>query len=124
LAIGRERGISQSSEQGRVTQTSGSKDKKVAAVQAEIARERAESLARGAQRLRTTLSTLRDADAGTAPAKGKDRAQLLAEASEACLAYLVQREIMGLGAQDAQAVRKEFQVPPDVWNSMGALRRS
>jgi hypothetical protein len=32
--------------------------------------------------------------------------------------------VVGLGAQDAQAIRKDFQVPQDVWNSMGALRRS
>lgn len=104
-------------------QSPGGKDRKLAAVEAEIARERAESLARGAQRLRATLGTLRGFDAGT-PVPGKDRAQLVHEASDACIGYLIQREIMGFGAQDAQAIRKDFQVPEDVWTRMGAMRHS
>jgi hypothetical protein len=97
-----------------------SKEKKLASVEAEIARERAESLARGAQRLRAALAALRGFDAGT---RGpKPRRQLVAEASEACLSVLVQREVLGLGARDAESLRKEFEVPADVWNAMGALR--
>jgi hypothetical protein len=96
------------------------KEKKLASVQAEIARERAESLARGGQRLRTALAALRKFDSGTHGAK--PRAQLVAEASEACLALLVQREVLGLGARDANAMRKDFDIPRDVWNAMGARR--
>jgi hypothetical protein len=96
------------------------KEKKLASVEAEIARERAESLARGAQRLRTSLAALRSFDAGTPGPK--PRPQLVAEASEACLALVVQREVMGLGARDAESLRKDFEVPPDVWNAMGAHR--
>jgi hypothetical protein len=98
------------------------KEKKLAAVEAEIARERAESLGRSARRLRSTLDALRKFDAGTE--NSKSRVQLVSEASEACLAYLVQREFMGFGAQDAKAVRKDFSVPEDVWNAMGAIRRA
>jgi hypothetical protein len=98
------------------------KEKKLAAVEAEIARERAESLGRSAQRLRSTLEALRELDAGTE--NSKSRELLVSDASEACLAYLVQREFMGFGAQDANAVRKDFSVPEDVWNAMGAIRRA
>lgn len=101
----------------------GVKEVKLAAVEAEIARERAESLARGAQRLRATLAALRGFDAGTPPNQ-KDRAQLLSEASDACLAYLVQREVIGFGMQDAKAVRTDFEVPDEVWNTMGSARAS
>ena len=98
------------------------KEKKLASVEAEIARERAESLARGAQRLRASLAALRGFDA--ANPGPKPRRQLVEAAAEACLALLVQREVMGLGARDAESLRKEFDVPPEVWNAMGAHRSS
>jgi len=95
------------------------KEQKLAAVQAEIAGERAASLARSAGRLRAALDALRRFDSG---AQGrKSRAQLVVEASEACLGYVVQREILGFGAQDADAIRKEYAVPAEVWNRMGAV---
>jgi hypothetical protein len=96
------------------------KEKKLAAVQSEIARERAESLSRSASRLRRTLEALRRFDDG--PQAGRSRSQLVHEASEACLAYVVQREVMGFGMQDVNGIRKDFDVPKDVWNAMGALR--
>jgi hypothetical protein len=98
------------------------KEKKLASVQAEIARERAESLSRGSQRLRGAVAALRAFDAGTRGTK--PRAQLVAEASEACLALLVQREVLGLGSKDAEAMRREFEIPAEVWNAMGARRAS
>ena len=98
------------------------KEKKLASVEAEIARERAESLSRGAHRLRAALASLRKYDAGTHGKK--PRTQLVSEASEACLALLVQREVLGLGTKDAEALRKDFEVPQEVWNAMGAHRAS
>ena len=98
------------------------KEKKLASVQAEIARERAESLTRSSQRLRAALANLRTFDAGTHGSK--PRSQLVTEASEACLALLVQREVLGFGLKDAEAVRKDFEIPQDVWNAMGARRAS
>src|SRR6185436_5156535 len=97
------------------------KESKLKAIQSEIARERAESLSRGAQRLRGSLDNLRQFDAGHLTHEGRE--QLLCEASAACLAYLVQREIMGFGAQDAHAIRKDFAIPGDVWDRMGAIRQ-
>jgi hypothetical protein len=98
------------------------REQKLKSVESEIARERAEALGRGAQRLRSTLDVLRRFDAITQA--DTSREQLVSEASEACLAYLVQREFMGLGAQDANAVRKDFAVPAEVWNRMGAMLRA
>jgi hypothetical protein len=98
------------------------KEKKLAAVEAEIARERAESLGRSSQRLRTTLTAVRTFDAGTRGTK--PRAQLVAEASEACLALLVQGEVLGFGSRDAEEMRRDFEIPEDVWNAMGARRAS
>jgi hypothetical protein len=98
------------------------KEKKLASVQAEIARERAESLSRSSQRLRAALTALRTCDAGTPGAK--PRAQRVAEASDACLALLVQREVLGFGSKDAEAMRRDFEIPEEVWNAMGARRAS
>jgi hypothetical protein len=91
------------------------KEKKHAAVESEIAAERAASLGRTERRLRTTLEALRRFDAGEL--KGKQRERLLSDASEACLGYVVQREALGLPTAD---VRKEYGVSDEVWNLMGA----
>jgi hypothetical protein len=93
------------------------KEKKQAAVEAEIAAERAASLGRSERRLKKTLDAIRRFDAGEL--RGKNRERLLSEASEACLGYVVQREVLGLPAAD---VRKEYGVPDEVWNRMGASR--
>jgi len=96
------------------------KERKHAAVVAEIARERAASLSLSGSRLRAALEALNAFDAA---AEGrKSRATLLAEAAQACLGYLVQREAMGFGVLDAQSVRREYGVPEDVWNAMGAMK--
>jgi len=93
---------------------STAKEKKLAAVEAEIAAERAAALGRADQRLRKTLEAIRRFDTGEL--KGKKREALLREASEACLGYVVQREAMGLPAAE---VRKEYGVSDEVWNLMG-----
>ena len=93
---------------------STAKEKKLAAVEAEIAAERAAALGRADMRLRKTLEAIRRFDAGEL--KGKKRESLLSEASEACLGYVVQREAMGLPAAE---VRKEYSVSDEVWNLMG-----
>ena len=91
------------------------KEKKLAAVESEIAAERAASLGRTEKRLKKTLDAIRRFDAGEL--KGKQRERLLSEASEACLGYVVQREVLGLPAAD---VRKDYRVSDEVWNRMGA----
>ena len=91
------------------------KEKKHAAVESEIAAERAASLGRTERRLRKTLDAIRRFDAGEL--QGKQRERLLSEASDACLGYVVQREALGLPTAD---VRKEYGVSDEVWNFMGA----
>lgn len=91
------------------------KEKKLAAVESEIAAERAASLGRAERRLKKALEAIRRFDAGEL--KGKTRERLVSEASEACLGYVVQREMLGLPAAD---VRKDYGVSDEVWNRMGA----
>lgn len=90
-------------------------DKKHSAVESEIAAERAAALGRTEIRLKKALEAIRRFDAGER--KGKKRERLVSEASEACLGYVVQREMLGLPAADVQ---KDYGVPDEVWNRMGA----
>jgi len=93
--------------------------RRVEEVQGEIAAEIAEALGRNAQRVRTTLAALRAYDAGVRT--GRTRTQLLTEAAEACYGFVIQREMLGFGAEDAELVRREYDVPCEVWNRMGAV---
>jgi hypothetical protein len=91
------------------------KEKKLAAVESEIAAERAAALGRTEMRLKKALEAIRRFDAGEL--KGKKRERLVSDASEACLGYVVQRELLGLPTAD---IRKEYSVSDEVWNRMGA----
>jgi hypothetical protein len=90
------------------------KEKKLAAVEAEIAAERAAALGRTERRLKKALEAIHRFDAGEL--KGKKRDRLLDDASEACLSYVVQREALGLPSAD---VRSQYGVSDEVWNRMG-----
>lgn len=94
-------------------------DTKHAAVEAEIARERAAALGRSEVQLRQSLDALRRFDAGQAP--GRTRAKLLRDATEACMGYVVHRESMGLTRENIQQLRTECGVPDEVWNRMGVV---
>jgi len=91
------------------------KEKNLAAVEAEIAAERAAALGRTETRLKKALDAVRRFDAGEL--RGKKRETLLKDASEACLSYVVQREALGLPSADVQ---KEYGVTDEIWNSMGS----
>jgi uncharacterized protein DUF6665 len=96
-------------------------------IEKEIAAERAAALGLAARRLRTALQALRkfDADAGSGAARSDARrTRLVQKASEACHAYVLQRELLGFGREDAALVRREYEVPPEVWNRMGAVPSS
>lgn len=99
-----------------------------AEVQKEIAAERAASLGIAGRKLRNTLQALRKFDAETASAavrKGDPkRTRLVEKAADACHAYVVQRELLGFGQDDAELIRREYEVPPEVWNRMGAVPHS
>ena len=98
-----------------------------AEIEKEIAAERAAALGMAARRLRATLQALKkfDAEASAGTRKGHaSRTPLVQKATEACHAYVMQRELLGFGREDAALVRREFDVPPEVWNRMGAVPSS
>jgi hypothetical protein len=95
------------------------KEKKLAAVEAEIAAERAAALSRSEVRLRQAVEALRRFDAGVS--KARSREILLKDASDACLGYVVHRETMGLTRENIQQLRRECGVPDEVWNQMGVV---
>jgi hypothetical protein len=92
-------------------------EKKLAAVQAEIAAERATTLRRTETRLRKALEAVRRFDAGEL--QSKKRETLLNEAADACLGYVVQRDALGLPSAEIQ---EEYGVTDEIWNRMGATR--
>jgi hypothetical protein len=97
------------------------RENKLKAIEAEIAGERAEGLARSGSRLRSALDALHrfDSGAGKAPVS---RDRLVEMAAHACWAYVVQRELIGL--HDLEYIKTEYAVPAEVWRRMGAQRRS
>jgi hypothetical protein len=98
-----------------------------AEVEKEIAAERAATLGLAARRLRAALQALRKFDAETSAGTRKSdagRTRLVQKASEACHAYVMQRELLGFGREDVALVRREYAVPPEVWNRMGAMPSS
>ena len=98
-----------------------------AEVEKEIAAERAASLGLAARKLRSALQALQrfDAEAGAGTRKGDSRrARLVEKASVACHAYVLQRELLGFGREDAAVIRREYAVPAEVWNRMGAVPSS
>lgn len=98
-----------------------------AGIEKEIAAERAAALGVAARRLRTALQALKtfDDEAGAGTRKtAAHRTRLVQKAAEECHAYVVQRELLGFGREDAAFVRREYQVPPEVWNRMGAAPSS
>lgn len=98
-----------------------------AAVESEIAQEKAAALSRMGLRLEGALAALVafDADRSEAdrpmPPDGSRRDELVAAAGEALWYYVVQREACGL--RDAELVMRELRVPREVQLRMGILRR-
>ena len=95
----------------------------------EIAREQAAALGRLGRALETALSALADFEAGQgepadgnpvpAAARAAQRARLVREASHALWCFIVQREARGL--RDPRPVLRDYRVPAEVHNRMGAL---
>lgn len=91
-------------------------ERNVESVQAEIAQEKAASLARVATRLLDAITRLEKHDA--APGSGPEvRADLVSAAGEALWYYVVQREACGLRGMDG--VLRDFRVPREVHLRMG-----
>jgi hypothetical protein len=90
-------------------------------VEKEIAGEQAAALGRSGRKLRTALDKLRRYDESVSvPRRGREtpsvREKLVEVAGEALWSYVVQREAIGL--IDADYIRREYAVPPDVWQHM------
>ena len=89
-------------------------------IEKEIAGEKAAALGHSGRKLKAALDKLRrfdeDAASGRRSRGPTARTKLVEGAGEALWAYIVQREAVGL--VDADYIRKEYDVPADVWKHM------
>jgi hypothetical protein len=98
---------------------------RIAPLDYEIAQEQASALGRLGRALEAALMALADhersiqAELGAAIAP--KRSQLVQDASEALWRYIVQREACGL--RDPKPVIRDYRVPAEVFNRMGAFFR-
>jgi hypothetical protein len=94
-------------------------------LQAALSAEAAASLVHTARRLRDALDALHKFDAevraGNRLANAGIRDRLLDRSADLFLGYVVQRETLGLF--DMEYLRKEYNLPQDVWLRLGATRR-
>lgn len=98
------------------------RQQRVVALDYEIAQEQASALGRLGRALETALAALAEYDREAEPAG--ERARLVQAASDALWCFIVQREACGL--RDARPVIRDYRVPAEVHNRMGAFgcRRS
>lgn len=85
-----------------------------AALEHEILAEKASSLGLAEKRVRKTLAALRSAEDAA-------YTEQLADARHAVWAYFVQRELCGF--RKHQDVIRDLQIPREVLNGLGAVRR-
>jgi hypothetical protein len=90
----------------------------VAALDYEIAHEQASALGRLGRALELALAALAAHDREPASRDGAPRARLVQDAGDALWYFIVQREACGL--RDPRAVFRDYRVPPEVQNRMGA----
>jgi hypothetical protein len=93
-----------------------------AALDYEIAQEKASTLGRLGRALEAALAALQTFDAETIepnPESRKERRALVAQAGYALWLFVVQREALGL--RDSRQVMRDYRVPADVQNRMGML---
>jgi hypothetical protein len=93
-----------------------------AALDYELAQEKASALGRLGRKLEAALETLRVFDAAiTEPSAEtrRERRALVAEAGHALWLFVVQRESIGL--RDTRQLMRDYRVPAEVQNRMGAL---
>ena len=93
-----------------------------AALDYEIAQEKASTLGRLGRALEAALAALQTFDAELIepnPESRKERRALVAQAGYALWLFVVQREALGL--RDSRQVMRDYRVPPDVQNRMGLL---
>ena len=91
----------------------------------EIAQEQVSALGRMGRALEAALAALAEYDrvlgAKDSGAKDAARARLVRDASDALWCFMVQREAFGL--RDPRPVIRDYRVPAEVYNRMGAFGR-
>jgi len=95
---------------------------KVAALNYEIAQEKATTLGRMGRGLEAALATLRTFDAQACeptPDTRRERRTLVEQAGHALWLFVVQREALGL--RDSPQLMRDYQVPAEVRARMGML---
>jgi hypothetical protein len=92
-----------------------------AALEYEIAREKAASLGRLGRRLEAALEALSAFDAAHLRVRGPEREALVEEAGVLLWCFVVQREACGL--RDSARVMQDYRVPAEVRAQMGISRR-
>jgi hypothetical protein len=90
----------------------------IVALDYEIAQEQAAALGRLGRALERALAALTEYDHGHAQ-HSVTRPELVQNASDALWCFIVQRESCGL--RDARPVMREYRVPAEVQNRMGAF---
>jgi hypothetical protein len=115
--------------------SSSSRTARIAALDYEIAQEQVAALGRMGRALEAALAALaeydrshgakdsgaKDSGAKDSGAKDAARAHLVRDASDALWCFMVQREAFGL--RDPRPVIRDYRVPAEVHNRMGAFGR-
>jgi hypothetical protein len=105
--------------------SSSSRTAPIAALDYEIAQEQVSALGRIGRALEAALAALaeydRNHEAKDAGAKDAARGRLVRDASDALWCFMVQREAFGL--RDPRPVIRDYRVPAEVYNRMGAFGR-
>ena len=105
--------------------SSSSRTARIAALDYEIAQEQVSALGRMGRALEAALAALAEYDRGhgakDSGAKDAARARLVGDASDALWCFMVQREAFGL--RDPRPVIRDYRVPAEVHNRMGAFGR-
>jgi Family of unknown function (DUF6665) len=97
-------------------------DNPAAALDYEIAQEKASALGRLGRALEAALAALRDFDAqerATSAEARHARRTLVADAGHALWLFVVQREALGL--RDTRQLMRDYRVPAEVQHRMGAF---
>ena len=96
--------------------SASSRQSGVAALDYEIAQEQVAALGRAGRALEAALAAL-----AASGERGAMRAKLVQDASDALWCFIVQREAIGL--RDPRPVLRDYGVPAEVHNRMGAFGR-
>jgi hypothetical protein len=100
--------------------SSSSRTAPIAALDYEIAQEQVSALGRMGRALEAALAALAEYDR-LHGAKDAARTRLVRDASDALWCFMVQREAIGL--RDPRPVIRDYRVPAEVHNRMGAFGR-